>query len=183
MTSLVETSRLHLVSRQGFASDVYPRYSICIHGFNDRLAVGWRGGFSRPGPNAQSSCADASRNRFASAPEAARSHPATLASAPDLSNFGRVGVGRVSRCAGIKPLWLLKLPSTDIAAIPWTTWKLPLGIVRRLKYRSRVLDVWVKRHWEEAEAMFATLQTVEERAIHIDLPVYLDKQFVEAFSG
>ena len=48
-----------------------------------------------------------------------------------------------------KPIWLLKIPSTDIS-MPWTTWTVPLGLVRALKYRNRVLDAWVKRHWPVA---------------------------------
>jgi|GEM_PF-2436242 len=38
-----------------------------------------------------------------------------------------------------KPLLLLKLPSTDIPT-PWANVKIPLGLVRWLKYRNRVLD-------------------------------------------
>lgn len=82
----------------------------------------------------------------------------------------------------LRPLWLLKLPSQDIS-VPWTTWKLPLGLVRWLKYRNRVLDAWVNQHWQSAAAEFAQLPTVQERCIHIGLPVYLNKQLVENLSG
>ncbi|QKD82879.1 hypothetical protein HPC62_12405 [Thermoleptolyngbya sichuanensis A183] len=40
---------------------------------------------------------------------------------------------------GFRPLLLLRLPSSDLS-IPYTSWKIPLGIVRFLKYRNRVLD-------------------------------------------
>lgn len=74
----------------------------------------------------------------------------------------------------LRPLWLLKLPAQDIA-VPWTTWKLPLSLVRWVKYRDRVLDTWVNQHWQVAQGEFLQLPTVEKRAIHIPLPVQLEK--------
>ncbi|ASC69522.1 hypothetical protein XM38_004490 [Halomicronema hongdechloris C2206] len=82
----------------------------------------------------------------------------------------------------IKPLWLLKLPSTDIT-VPWSDWKLPLGMVRSLKYRDRVLDVWVEQHWQTAKGEFFKLSTVDNRAIHIPLPVTLDKVKISDLTG
>ncbi len=77
-----------------------------------------------------------------------------------------------------KPIWLLKLPATDIT-VPFTTWKIPLGLVRWLKYRSRVLDVWVEDYWEKAKDQFLRLPTVEARNIHISLPVKLNQTLVD----
>ncbi|MEB3212798.1 MAG: SUMF1/EgtB/PvdO family nonheme iron enzyme [Leptolyngbyaceae bacterium] len=82
----------------------------------------------------------------------------------------------------INPLWLLKLPLTDIT-LPWTSWKIPLGMVRSLKYRNRVLDVWVNQHWEKAKDEFLELPNVKDRRIHIALPVDLNQQLEENLSG
>jgi hypothetical protein len=70
----------------------------------------------------------------------------------------------------IFPLSLIKFPSTDIS-IPWTSGKIPLGLVRSLKYRNRVLDAWVEQYWQIAQEEFLKL---EERQIHIPLPVHLN---------
>jgi formylglycine-generating enzyme required for sulfatase activity/HEAT repeat protein len=82
----------------------------------------------------------------------------------------------------IRPLLLLKLPSTDLS-VPWTNWKIPLGIVRLLKYRNRVLDVWISHHWQTAQKEFANLTTVSDRSIHISLPVYLNRQCLDNLTG
>ncbi len=78
----------------------------------------------------------------------------------------------------LRPSWLLKLPSSDIA-LPWTKWKVPLTLVRPLKYRDRVLDAWVADHWQAAQAEFLRLDTVKRKTIHIPLPVGLDDATVE----
>jgi formylglycine-generating enzyme required for sulfatase activity len=77
----------------------------------------------------------------------------------------------------VRPLWLLKLPSGDIA-LPWKGLKLPLGVVRVLKYRDRTLDAWVEQHWQTAKDEFSRLPTVTARVIHIELPVDLDGKTV-----
>ncbi|MGJ3254608.1 MAG: SUMF1/EgtB/PvdO family nonheme iron enzyme [Elainellaceae cyanobacterium] len=82
----------------------------------------------------------------------------------------------------INPLWLLKIPSTDLP-VPWTSWKVPLGVVRSLKYRNRVLDAWVSQHWQTAKTEFSRLPTVTERNIHIGLPAYLNQQLIEDLTG
>ena len=78
----------------------------------------------------------------------------------------------------LRPRWLLKLPSSDID-LPWTKWKVPLTLVRPLKYRDRVLDAWVEDHWHTAQAEFLRLDTVKRKTIHIPLPVGLDDTTVE----
>lgn len=83
---------------------------------------------------------------------------------------------------GVKPLWLLKIPSTDLP-VPWTSWKIPLGLIRPLKYRNRVLNSWVNQYWQLAESEFLKLSTVENRSIHISLPVRLDKAVINELSG
>jgi formylglycine-generating enzyme required for sulfatase activity len=82
----------------------------------------------------------------------------------------------------LRPLWLLKLPARDIA-LPFISWQVPLGFLKVLKYRDRVLDTWVEQHWKTAEAEFLKLPTVAERAIYIELPVYLNDVLVESFGG
>lgn len=74
----------------------------------------------------------------------------------------------------LRPLLLLKLPSTDIPT-PWEKVQVPLSVVRWLKYRDRVLDAWVKQHWQTAQTASLKLPTVDDRAIHIPLAVQLDK--------
>jgi hypothetical protein len=81
-----------------------------------------------------------------------------------------------------RPLLLLKLSSTDIP-IPWKDIKVPLGLVRWLKYRDRVLDAWVNKHWEKAKDEFLELPTVQDRKIHIALPVYLNQRLEENLDG
>lgn len=83
---------------------------------------------------------------------------------------------------GFRPLLLLRLPSSDLS-IPYTSWKIPLGIVRFLKYRNRVLDAWVNQHWKTAQKSFLDLPAVSQRAIHIPLPVYLDNKLIETLTG
>jgi formylglycine-generating enzyme required for sulfatase activity/HEAT repeat protein len=70
----------------------------------------------------------------------------------------------------LKPQWLLKIPSSDLA-IPGTKFKIPLSLVKPLKYRDRALDSWVQQHWQGAEASFFQLPTATARQIHIPLPV------------
>jgi len=77
-----------------------------------------------------------------------------------------------------RPLLLLKIPSADIS-VPWTIWRVPLGLVRLLKYRNRVLDTWVEQHWQVAQEEFLTLETVKERRIHILLPVHLNGEVLK----
>ncbi|MEL7224874.1 MAG: NACHT domain-containing protein, partial [Cyanobacteria bacterium J06576_12] len=81
----------------------------------------------------------------------------------------------------VKPIWLVKLPSSDIA-VPWTKWKVPLSGIKWLKYRDRVLDAWVDQHWQATETVFFQLKSVRDRSIHISQPVELDGQFVEALT-
>ncbi|NET38598.1 MAG: SUMF1/EgtB/PvdO family nonheme iron enzyme [Cyanothece sp. SIO1E1] len=83
---------------------------------------------------------------------------------------------------GFKPLWLLKVPSADLP-MPWTSWKIPLGLVRPLKYPNRVLDAWVAKHWQMAQSEFLKLPTVEDRSIHISLSVRLNKSVIGDLSG
>lgn len=83
---------------------------------------------------------------------------------------------------GFRPLLLLRLPASDLS-IPYTSWKIPLGWVRFLKYRDRVLDAWVNQHWKTAKAEWLTLPTVSQRSIHIPLPVYLNDKRIEALTG
>lgn len=70
-----------------------------------------------------------------------------------LAALGYLGV------LGFRPRWLLKLPSTPI--------------LRPLKYPDRVLDAWVEDHWQVAYDSFQHLKTVQDRTIHLPLPVQL----------
>jgi len=81
-----------------------------------------------------------------------------------------------------RPLLLLRVPSTDIS-VPWTSWKMPLGLVRWFKYRNRVLDAWVEEHWDNAQKEFSKLPTVKDRAIHIPLLVHLAQEPIHDLKG
>jgi formylglycine-generating enzyme required for sulfatase activity len=73
----------------------------------------------------------------------------------------------------LRPRWLLRLPSKDIT-LPWTQWTIPLTLVKPLKYPNRVLDAWVEDHWQVARDQFLALDTVDNRILHIPLPVDLN---------
>jgi hypothetical protein len=90
----------------------------------------------------------------------------------------------------LRPLMLLRLGDQiieGIAAIP--TIGNPLSQVLKallpLKHHPRVLDVWVGQHWQSVERAFLELDSVNDRAIHIALPVQLGKQeqFISQLSG
>ncbi|MBE9109265.1 HEAT repeat domain-containing protein [Nodosilinea sp. LEGE 07298] len=93
-----------------------------------------------------------------------------------------LGGGGYAGVLWLKPLWLLQVPSQDLA-IPWTTWKVPLGMVRWFKYRDRVLDTWITQHWRVAQQAFLNLPSVENRAIHLPLPVRLDEDTISELTG
>jgi formylglycine-generating enzyme required for sulfatase activity len=80
----------------------------------------------------------------------------------------------------VKPRWLLWLPGQ--LKIPNTSIELPSGFLLWLKYRPRVLDCWVKDHWEEAQERFARLDTVRDRAIHISIQVWLDGEPIDTLT-
>jgi len=58
-----------------------------------------------------------------------------------------------------------------------------LLLVGALNYRPRVLDAWVSHHVGKVRENFARKRTVEERAVHIPVPVYLDKESVSELTG
>ncbi|MBT9313152.1 HEAT repeat domain-containing protein [Leptothoe kymatousa] len=73
-----------------------------------------------------------------------------------------------------RPLWLLHLPAQF--SIPSTQITLTPDIVLWLKYRPKVLDAWVDVRIEQALTEFESRTTVEERLIHISLPVSVDRK-------
>ncbi len=73
-----------------------------------------------------------------------------------------------------RPLWLLRLPD-DGLEIPISSdgkvWKLLSAPFQFLKYRERVLDVWVAKHRSGIEDDFLKINTVQQRRHHLSLPV------------
>jgi HEAT repeat protein len=67
------------------------------------------------------------------------------------------------------PRFLLLLPAE--ITIPKIGIKLPLGIIKWLKYRPRVLDDWVAVHLSTATDSFSKLETVQQRRVHVALPL------------
>lgn len=51
-----------------------------------------------------------------------------------------------------------------------------------LKHHPRVLDAWVERHIDGARKRFAEIKRVQDREIHIPLPVELDKNHIQNLS-
>ncbi|NEN88537.1 MAG: NACHT domain-containing protein [Okeania sp. SIO3H1] len=84
-----------------------------------------------------------------------------------------------------RPLWLLLLPAElKIPKTPITPEvKLPVGILRFLKYRPRVLDAWVEKHLETFQQKFLENETVEERKDYVSLPVELNSQEIDELTA
>jgi HEAT repeat protein len=58
-----------------------------------------------------------------------------------------------------------------------------LLLVGVLSQRPRVLDAWVLRHVGKARKNFEHKRTVEERSVHISVPVHLDKETIPELTG
>jgi HEAT repeat protein len=80
-----------------------------------------------------------------------------------------------------RPLWLLWLPAElkipKIGIIP--EFKLPLPILRFIKYRPRVLDAWVEKHIDTFRKKFLENETVIERKDYVPIPVGLDNREIK----
>ncbi|MBW4419415.1 MAG: HEAT repeat domain-containing protein [Myxacorys californica WJT36-NPBG1] len=83
----------------------------------------------------------------------------------------------------LRPRWLLLIPSNfktpKIGPIP----ELSPSILHFFQYRDRVLDAWVSDRIEKAREEFDRRQTVEERKIHISMPVVLDGKTVTGLTA
>ena len=77
----------------------------------------------------------------------------------------------------LKPRWLLSLPAK--LTLPNTQIELPLGLLRWLKYRPRVLDQWLADHQTQVQQRFLQRSTVADRAIHIPIQLKLASQLIE----
>ncbi|NES89376.1 HEAT repeat domain-containing protein [Okeania sp. SIO2B9] len=84
-----------------------------------------------------------------------------------------------------RPLLLLVLPAElKIPKTPITPEvKLPVAILRFLKYRPRVLDAWVEKHLETFQQKFLENETVEERKDYVSLPVELNSQEIDELTA
>jgi hypothetical protein len=58
-----------------------------------------------------------------------------------------------------------------------------LLLVGALNHRSRVLDAWVSRNVLNARQNFERKRTVEERSVHVPVPIHLDKETVPELKG
>lgn len=83
----------------------------------------------------------------------------------------------------LRPRWLLLIPSNfktpKIGPIP----ELSPGVIHFFQYRPRVLDAWVSDRIEQAREEFDRRKTVEERKIHISMPVVLDGKTVTGLTA
>ncbi len=80
----------------------------------------------------------------------------------------------------LRPIWLYGLNEK----VSWLSLKLPyiegpvgLGLLFLLSpfhYCNRVLDAWVQTHQSQGRAGFAARKTVEDRAVHVPVPVTLN---------
>jgi formylglycine-generating enzyme required for sulfatase activity len=86
----------------------------------------------------------------------------------------------------LRPLWVLKVGDEAIQAIaniPHVGVALSgvLKVFLPLKYHPRVLDAWVEKYWQQAQQAFLELPTVQDRQIHITLPVHLKQSSIKIF--
>jgi hypothetical protein len=58
-----------------------------------------------------------------------------------------------------------------------------LLLIGVLNHRPRVLDAWVSRHVRKARRNFERKRTVDERSVHVPVPVHLDKETVPELKG
>ena len=101
---------------------------------------------------------------------------------PWIAGAGLLGLVLISTYGGIfllRPIWLLKLGDGQvkaIAAIPKVGAVLSglLQGLSPLKYHPRVLDAWVAQQLATATTNFTSRQTVDDRVIHVPLPVKSD---------
>jgi HEAT repeat protein len=79
------------------------------------------------------------------------------------------------------PLRLLALSETLDSVkvrLPWLDGPLCLGNLVLLRYHKRVLDAWVASHLGSARASFGARRTVQDRKVHIPLPVILNDRTI-----
>lgn len=95
---------------------------------------------------------------------------------------GSVAVGYLL-VLGLRPRWLLLIPSNfktpKIGPIP----ELSPSVIHFFQYQPRVLDAWVSDRVEEARKQFDERETVQERKIHISMPVVLNGEPVTGLTA
>lgn len=83
----------------------------------------------------------------------------------------------------LRPRWLLLIPSNfktpKIGPIP----ELSPSVIHFFQYQPRVLDAWVSDRIEKAREEIDRRKTVEERKIHISMPVVLDGETVTGLTA
>ena len=79
------------------------------------------------------------------------------------------------------PRSLLHIPSK--LTIPGSKIELPNGALLWLKYRPRVLDVWVADHLPKVRSQFSQQPTVSDRALHIPIQIKLGDQLKDPFTA
>jgi HEAT repeat protein len=79
-----------------------------------------------------------------------------------------------------RPIWLLKIPLSELK-VPKNpvTPEFKVPILKFFKYPERALDAWVAERIEQVQQTFEQRPTVQERQIHVSMPVHLNKQEVE----
>ena len=84
-----------------------------------------------------------------------------------------------------KPLWLytlnrkLRYPEFNPDWIGISFGFRQLLLLSFFNYHPRVLDAWVKDNFKKARDQFENLQTVQERSIHVSIPVTIDGQTID----
>jgi HEAT repeat protein len=85
----------------------------------------------------------------------------------------------------IRPVWLLEInealsQSIDVKLPPWLGGiNIPLRyaiLVGFFHYHTRVLDAWIAKYAKTARELFGKKATVEDRAVHIPIPVILERE-------
>ena len=85
----------------------------------------------------------------------------------------------------LRPLWLLKLDDVLQPVSLKFPWGLEISprVLLLLRYHPRVLDAWVARHLPAARKTFVARKTVQDRAIHLPVPVDLNRSTIADLQG
>ena len=117
-------------------------------------------------------------------------HPYIIATAALISLYLPGGVMLISLLL-VRPTAILRMNDT-LRALEFTLppalggMKIPLRhmlLVGFVNYRPSVLDAWIEHHADVARENFRRKRTVDERSVHVPVPVELDGQIIPALRG
>jgi len=84
----------------------------------------------------------------------------------------------------LRPLWLLKVDDwLQPVSVKLRGLEISPRVLLLLRYHPRVLDAWVARHLPAARKTFVARKTVQDRAIHLPVPVELNRSTIADLRG